>query len=443
MTSCAFLRLDLAQSQLVNAGYAGVVGWEQMAMEWLDTLRSYAVALPNLAKFAIVMAAIAGVPALTRRFRIPELIGLLAFGVLIGPYVLDIAPINHPIVQFFGDLGRLLLMFTAGLEIELALFRKAQSRSINFGIITTLVPQVLGTAFGLAFGYGIIPAIVIGSLLASHTLLALPIVKRFGALGLEPVVVAIGATLVSDTLSLIVFGICVSIYTTGFSPSALAIQIAEVAVFVPFILIGVSRAGAWILNRLHEDEAGYFVTILGIMAISGMISDLINLPDIVGAFLAGLAVNAAVGDHPAKEKLDFFGRAFFIPIFFIVVGFLIVPAAVAQTIFSHFWLVAGMILSLILGKGIAAAIAGRAFGYPRQARLTMWALTMPQVAATLAATLVGYKTLNAAGEPLLSQELFNAVLVLVVVTSVLGPILTELFTPGMIKEEARSKAPAA
>src|SRR3974390_3392251 len=101
-----------------------MAGWEQMAMEWLDTLRSYAGALPNLAKFAIVMAAIAGVPALTRRFRIPELIGLLVFGVFIGPYVLDVAPMNHPIVQFFGDLGRLLLMFTAGLEIDLALFRK-------------------------------------------------------------------------------------------------------------------------------------------------------------------------------------------------------------------------------------------------------------------------------------------------------------------------------
>ena len=76
-------------------------------MEWLDAFRSHAVALPNLAKFAIVMAIIAGAPALARRLRVPELVGLLAFGVLIGPYVLDIAPMNHPIVQFFGDLGRL------------------------------------------------------------------------------------------------------------------------------------------------------------------------------------------------------------------------------------------------------------------------------------------------------------------------------------------------
>jgi Kef-type K+ transport system membrane component KefB len=413
-----------------------------MTMAWLDAFRVHALALPNLAKFAIVLAIIVGVPALARRLRIPELVGLLAVGILLGPHVLGLYGVNHPIVQFFADLGRLMLMFAAGLEIDINLFRKAQTRSITFGVITTMVPQVLGTAFGLAFGYGIIPAIVIGSLLASHTLLSLPIITRLGALGLEPVVVTIGATMVSDTLSLIIFGICVSTYTKGFSPSGLAVQIVEVAIFVPLILIGLSRAGAWILSKLRNNEAGYFVTMLGIMAVAGVLADLINLPDIVGAFLAGWAINAAVGDHPAKEKLEFFGKALFVPIFFIVTGFLIVPVAVGQTILNNFWLVAGLIASLILGKGIAAAIAGRAFAYPRQARLTMWALTLPQVAATLAATLVGYDTLNTAGERLLADQIFNAVLVLLVVTSLLGPVLTELFTPGMVTEEARTKAAA-
>ena len=158
--------------------------------------------------------------------------------------------------------------------------------------------------------------------------------------------------------------------------------------------------------------------------------------------MAGWAINAASASHPAKEKLVFFGKALFIPIFFIVTGFLIVPVAVGHTIFNRFWLVAGMIVSLILGKGIAAAVAGRAFGYARQARLTMWALTLPQVAATLAATLAGYDTRNAAGERLVGDEIFNTVLVVLVVTSLLGPVLTELFTPGMVRQEAR-RTPAS
>ena len=99
---------------------------------------------------------------------------------------------------------------TARLEINIHLFRRAQARCVTFGLITTILPQVLGTAYGLAFGYAIIPAVVIGSLHASHTLISLAIVTRLGVMSLEPVVVTIGATLVSDTLSLIIFGICVS-----------------------------------------------------------------------------------------------------------------------------------------------------------------------------------------------------------------------------------------
>jgi len=194
------------------------------------------------------------------------------------------------------------------------------------------------------------------------------------------------------------------------------------------------------LSKVRDNEEAYFVIMLGIMVVAGVLADLVNLPGIVGAFLAGLSVNAAVGNHSAKEKFLLVGKALFIPIFFIVTGFLIEPVAFARAIVDNFLLVTGIIASLIVGKGIAAYVAGRVFGYPPQARLTMWSLTLPQVAATLAATLVGYDTLSAAGVRLLDEKLLNAVLVMLVVTSCLGPLLTELFTPGMIKEVARAKA---
>ena len=113
-------------------------------MQWLDALRPHLLALPSMAKFAIVIAIIVGAPALARRLRVPELILLLAFGVLLGPHVLGVAGTDHPIAQFFADLGKLMLMFTAGLEIDINLFRRAQNRSVIFGIITTIFPQLLG-----------------------------------------------------------------------------------------------------------------------------------------------------------------------------------------------------------------------------------------------------------------------------------------------------------
>jgi Kef-type K+ transport system membrane component KefB len=168
------------------------------------------------------------------------------------------------------------------------------------------------------------------------------------------------------------------------------------------------------------------------MAVAGAVADLINLPGIVGAFLAGLAVNGAVQDNPARAKLDFFGKALFIPSFFIVTGLLIDPVAFAGSIVDHLPLALGIIVTLLAGKWIAAAGVGRAFGYAPAVRLTIWALTLPQVAATLAAALVAYDTRNGAGQRMLDGTMLNAVLVLMLATSILGPILTERFAPRML-----------
>ena len=185
-------------------------------------VREYLFTLPVLAKFALGMVMLVVIPVVSRRLHIPAAVGLLLSGILVGPYVLDIFGTVRPIADFLAELGKLLLMFFAGLEIDLALFRRARKKSIALGIATTVLPLLFGTAVGLIFGYAAIPAIVIGSLLASHTLLGLPVVSRLGLGASEPVTITVGATVMSDTLSLVVFAICVSIFTTGFSPSGLA-----------------------------------------------------------------------------------------------------------------------------------------------------------------------------------------------------------------------------
>jgi Kef-type K+ transport system membrane component KefB len=360
----------------------------------------------------------------------------LLAGVLIGPHGLQFYDEHHPVAAFFSELGKLLLMFSAGLEIDLAHFQKIRNKAYIFGILTTTLPLLLGTTVGLLFGYGMVPVLVIGSLLASHTLLGMQIVSRWGETRLEPIMITVGATVVSDTLSLVVFAICVPTYRSGFSVSSFALQILEIAIFVPFILFGVSRIGAWLLKKVEDDEDAYFIVMMAILALAGLIAALINLPGIVGAFLAGLAVNAAVQEKPAKEKLEFFGNALFIPLFFVVTGFLIDPSAFITTIIGNFPLVTAIIAALLVGKAIAVAIVGRAFKYTPAARKTMWSLTLPQVAATLAATLVGHDTLNSAGQRLLDSRMLNTVLVLLVTTSILGPVLTERFAPEMLPESS-------
>jgi Kef-type K+ transport system membrane component KefB len=209
-------------------------------MGTLEFLREHTLALPLLAKFALVMAIIAGIPLLSRRVRLPAVVGLLLSGIVMGPHGLEVFGQHSPIADFFAELGKLLLMFFAGLEIDLGLFRQSRNRSIIFGLITTGLPLVLGTAVGLLWGYRLIPAVVLGSLLASHTLLGLSIITGLGETRLEPVIITVGATVLSDTLSLIVFAICVMTYKSGFSMSGLAVQLIEIAVFIPLILVGLA-----------------------------------------------------------------------------------------------------------------------------------------------------------------------------------------------------------
>jgi Kef-type K+ transport system membrane component KefB len=215
--------------------------------------------------------------------------------------------------------------------------------------------------------------------------------------------------------------------------SGLALQLIEIAVFVPLLLFTVSRGGRYLLDKEKDDEQGYFVLMLGIMAFAVVVTRLVQLPGIVGAFLAGLAVNGAVHAHPAKEKLEFIGNSFFIPIFLVVTGFLIDPVAFARSISDNAGLAAGVVGALIIGKGLAAAAAARLYSYGRAAQMTIWSLTLPQLAATLAATLVGLETFNPAGERLIDEKILNVVLVLIVTTATLGPIMTQRYAPRMLK----------
>ena len=398
-------------------------------------LREHLFTLPSLAKFALVLVMLVAIPRLCRRLHIPAPVGLLIGGVIVGPYVLDIFGAVRPVVDFLAELGKLLLMFFAGLEIDLALFRRARNRSIALGIATTMFPLMLGTVAGLSFGYAAIPAVVIGSLLASHTLLGLTAVSRHGLGNLEPVTIAVGATVMSDTLSLVVFAVCVSIYTTGFSPTGVALLLAQIIGYIMLVLFGLSRLGAYVLKKVENEEDAYFVVMLSIMTIAGVLAAAIQLPDIVGAFLAGLAVNASARDAPASAKLQFLGKSLFIPIFFVVTGFLVNPITFVYGTLENFLLVASIIGALLVGKEMAARGVGLAFGYNRNERLTIWSLTLPQVAATLAATLVAHQTFSADGERLLDDRMLNVVLVLVFTTSILGPLLTEWFASRLAADQ--------
>jgi Kef-type K+ transport system membrane component KefB len=237
----------------------------------------------------------------------------------------------------------------------------------------------------------------------------------------------VGATILTDMLSLLMLAICLTTHQVGFEARAVAIQLGELAVFIVVMVFVLGPAGRWAFDRLGRTDEASFTLMLAIVALGATFAEALKLEGILGAFLAGLAVNEAVRDTAAKEKIEFLGNNLFVPAFFIVTGFLVDLHAFAETLWFNAGMVLAIVFGLVGGKWMAAEIVGRLWRFPAAERGLMATLTMPQVAATLAAALVGYHAVNSAGQRLIDAPMLNTVLVLVVVTSVLGPILTERY----------------
>jgi Kef-type K+ transport system membrane component KefB/nucleotide-binding universal stress UspA family protein len=371
--------------------------------------------------FTILILVSLIIPPIFEKIKLPGLVGLLVAGVVLGSNGLGLLNPDSDVMKLFADIGKIYLMFVAGLEIDLEEFRRKKDRSLGFGMATFIIPQVTGTAIGILFGFGLNASVLIGSLLASHTLLGYPIVNRLGVVKNESIVVTIGATIFTDIAALLVLSICISIHGGEFSAAYLVIQLGGLAIYSAVVLFGLDRVGKEYFRRTGDEQSNQFLFILLAVFLASVGAQVINIDKIVGAFLAGLAVNDVLGHSPVEEKVEFVGSTLFIPFFFIHMGLLIDIPAFIDSFTSGFGLTIAIVLGLIGSKFLAAFVIKPIYKYNQNETLTMWSLSLPQVAATLAATVAGVQ----AG--LLNDSVFNSIIVLMLVTSILGPVLTAQF----------------
>jgi Kef-type K+ transport system membrane component KefB len=396
-----------------------------------------------LERFTLVLFLVLLMPPLSARLRLPGAVGLLLSGILLGPFALDLVNPDSQTVDLFASLGRVFLMFIAGLEIDLRVFEATRRRSGVFGALTFLLPLTGGALVGHAFGFDWNAAVLIGSLIASHTLLGFPIVVRLGLGKSEVVAVTVGATIFTDIASLLVLAVCISIHLGGFSPLGLVAQLFSLAVYGVIVLQGLPLLGRIYFRRHREDENALFVFTFLVVLVAAAGAHLIHLEDIVGAFLAGIAVNRVLTGTPVKDKVVLMGEGLFIPLFFISIGVGLDLPVFWATLSTNIGFVTALTAALFLGKFAAAGISGRLSGYGRDAILTQWSLSLPQVAATLAAALAAYEAVNGEDVRLITESVLNGVIVLMVLTAVLGPMLTEIFGRRLIPQEEEAHAPAA
>ncbi|MBN3886105.1 MAG: cation:proton antiporter [Nostoc sp.] len=385
--------------------------------------------------FAILLVVILVIPIMFERLRLPGLVGLVFSGLVLGPSGWNLFQSDSPMINLLSDIGLIYLLFVAGLEVNLEQFRRRKSRAFGFASLTFSVPLVMGTLVGLILGYGWNTSILIGSLFASYTLLAYPIISRLGVVNNEAVTVTIGATIFTDIGAVLILAVCVAVaHTEVFSFAKLLTLSGWLTIYSVAVVTGFDWAGKEFFKRSGDDEGNKFLFVLLSVFLAAVGAQLIGVEKIVGAFLAGLAVNEAVGEGPVKEKVVFIGSVLFIPLFFVDLGLLInLPAFVNNL--NTLKLTLLMIVGLIVSKLIAAWLTKLVYRYNWQEMLTMWSLSLPQVATTLAATLVGYR----AG--LLPLAVLHSVIVLMLVTSTLGPLITSRIAVGLTSSPAEDPAP--
>ncbi|MGK7909789.1 MAG: cation:proton antiporter [Synechococcus sp.] len=381
------------------------------------------VADTPLLGFTLLLLVVLTLPPLFERLKLPGLVGLLLAGMALGPWGLQVLDPKGETMTLMSDIGKIYLMFVAGLEIDLEDFRRQKNQALGFGFATFIFPLVAGVWVGQAFGYGWNASILLGSLLASHTLLGYPIVRKFGVAGSSAVTATIGATIFTDIAALLVLAICISIHAGDFTASTLVLQLAALGSYAALVLFGLDWAGKKYFQQVGDEEGNQFLFVLLAVFIASAGAQAINVDKIVGAFLAGLAINDVVGHSPVEDKVVFVGSTLFIPFFFVGMGLLVDIPAFIQALGSELGLILAIVAALFGGKLLATLAARFAYGYDWNESMTMWSLSLPQVAATLAAALAGFN----AG--LLPQPVFSAVIVLMLVTAIVGPVLTSRFAP--------------
>ena len=381
--------------------------------------------------FAQLVAISVLIPPLTRRLRLPDLVGLLAAGVLVGPYVLHWIDAKSETITLLSDIGAIYLLFTVGLEIDLEEFNRVKSRSVTFGALIFVLGVGTGFGIGQIFGFPLVPSLLLGALMATHTPLGYPIVRSYGAQRDESVIVSVGSTIFTDIAALLLLAVALGLGKGNLTPSSFTALLISIGVFAAVVVWGIRMIGRHLWMRNVIDENRVFLAVLLTLFVASLGAELAGVEKIVGAFLAGLAVNSVLPEGKVKEQVIFVGGALFIPIFFIHLGLLLDLGSLADSI-RNIEFTALMLTGALGCKALAAVIAGRWFRYSPNQVLLMWSLAMPKVAATLATAFIGYQ----AG--FLDNTVLNSVLAVMVVTATLGPTLTTRSVVALMEPNERS-----
>lgn len=380
-------------------------------------------------KFLLILIIILVAPLLLNRIKIPPLLGLIIAGAVVGPYGFNLMERDSGII-LSGTAGLLYIMFLAGLEIDMADFKKNSKKSLVFGMYTFLIPMGLGFLAGYyILSFSVPTSILLASMFASHTLIAYPLISKFGVAKNRAVNITVGGTMITDTLALLVLAVIVGMAAGEVNTAfwvRLSLSIIAFGLIVMFIF---PLIGRWFFKRFHENVSQY-IFVLVMVFLAAVLAEIAGIEAIIGAFLAGLALNRLIPQtSPLMNRIEFVGNAIFIPFFLIGVGMLIDYRVFFEDL-ETIKVAAVMTITATSAKYIAAWLTQKTYNFSVDERRLIFGLSNAQAAATLAAVLVGYNIIlgeTATGEPirLLNESVLNGTILMILITCTIASFVAQ------------------
>ena len=374
--------------------------------------------------FFVVLLMILLSPIIMGRLRIPHIIGMVLAGVIVGKYGLNILE-RDASFELFGRVGLYYIMFLAGLEMDMEGLKKNRTRVIVFGLLTFLVPFAMTYFMGVSLlSYTPLAALLLSAIMASNTLIAYPIVGRYGLTRHTSSTLSVGSSMMALFMALIVMASIVNSFQGEGGIGFWVLFVVKFFVYSIGLILVIPRLTRWFLRR-YSDAVMQFIFILAVVFLSAALSDAVGLEGIFGAFLSGLILNRFIPRvSPLMNRIEFTGNALFIPYFLIGVGMLINVRLLFQG--THIlWVVFCLVLFGTLGKAVAAYLAAGVFRMPRLAGHMMFGLTSAHAAGAIAMVMVGRRLEISPGVYLFGDEVLNGIVIMILFTCIISTVVTE------------------
>ncbi|MDT3386606.1 MAG: cation:proton antiporter [Bacteroidota bacterium] len=374
--------------------------------------------------FFVVMLIILFAPIVMGKLRIPHIIGMILAGILVGPHGLGLLAQDSSF-HIFGTVGLYFIMLLAGLEMNMEDFKHNRDKTVVHGLLAFAIPMILGFAVNsVILKYGVLTSILLASMYASHTLIAYPTVMKFGLTQERSVTIAVGATAITDTLTLLVLAIIVALFKGNVTGWFWVMLVVKTALVFTIIILGFPRMARKFF-KLYDSAVVQFIFVIVLMFLAAILMELVDLEGLLGAFLTGLVLNRYVPKvSRLMYNLEFVGNAIFIPYFLISVGMLVSVESMLSG-WTTIKVASVMILIALTSKWLASLMTQKTFRLQPLEREMIFGLSNAQAGATLAAVMVGYNIFLPDGQRLLNNDVLNGTIILILVTCLYSSVTTE------------------